>query len=124
LPNLQLAKGVVSSHEIHSDTLNTRKWPGSAAEFPPPARLFFPVINHTRASFGKPACPRLTVSQISAAGNDMVFAVAAADNSVWVCDRNWTWYNSWASSGNWGTYNGWHPLYGTAASPYHAPLAG
>jgi hypothetical protein len=63
-----------------------------------------------------------SVSQISAAGNDMVFAVNSGDNSVSVYDRNWSWYSYWASTGNWGS-NGWHPLYGWASSPYYAPLA-
>jgi hypothetical protein len=63
-----------------------------------------------------------SVSQISAAGNGMVFGVASWDNSVWVYDPNWNWYGYWASTGNWSS-DGWHPLYGTASSPYYFPLA-
>jgi hypothetical protein len=63
------------------------------------------------------------VSQISAAGNDMVFGVAGwGDGSVWVFDRDWSWGNYWAATNNWGS-GGWHSLGGWAASPYYAPLA-
>src|SRR5262249_17558076 len=63
------------------------------------------------------------VSQISAAGNDMVFAVNAGANTIIsVFDRNGTWNGFWSATNNWGS-GGWHPLYGWAASPYYAPLA-
>ena len=68
------------------------------------------------------------VSQISAAGNDMVFAVNSSDNSVSVFDRGWSWYGLWYSTNNWGS-GGWHTLYGgwsgapTAANPAYFPLA-
>jgi hypothetical protein len=62
------------------------------------------------------------VSQISAAGNDMVFAVAGWDTSIWAFDRNGTWNSYWSATNNWGS-GGWHPLNGATASPYYAPLA-
>jgi hypothetical protein len=63
-----------------------------------------------------------SVSQISAAGNGMVFGVASWDNTVWVSDRYGSWYGYWASTGN-SSSDGWHPLYGWASNPYYAPLA-
>jgi hypothetical protein len=63
-----------------------------------------------------------SVSQISAAGNDMVFGVASWDNSVWVYDRNWSWAYYWVETYNYGS-GGWHPLNSTTASPYNSPLA-
>jgi hypothetical protein len=62
------------------------------------------------------------VSQISAAGNDMVFAVAGWDTSIWEFDRNGTWNSYWAATNNPGS-GGWHALNGATASPYYAPLA-
>jgi hypothetical protein len=53
------------------------------------------------------------INQISAAGNDMVFAVAPGDNKVWDYDRD----SIWGSSG-WNFLNGW------AANPFSSPFSG
>jgi hypothetical protein len=63
------------------------------------------------------------ITQISAAGNDMVFAVTPGDNSVWVYDRDWMWNGYYSYQGTWSG-NGWHPLYGNTSSPLYAPLEG
>jgi hypothetical protein len=61
------------------------------------------------------------VSQISAAGNDLVFAVCP-DQTLQVFDRDWAWGVQWTNTGNWGS-NGWHFISSWTANPYYAPLA-
>jgi hypothetical protein len=68
-------------------------------------------------------CESGNVTQISAAANDMVFAVTPNNNSIWVYDRDWIWNGYYGYVGSWSSY-GWHALYGNSASPFYAPLAG
>ncbi len=61
------------------------------------------------------------VAQISAAGNDLVFAVCP-DQTLQVFDRDWAWGVQWTNTCNWG-WNGWHFISSWTANPYYAPLA-
>jgi hypothetical protein len=52
------------------------------------------------------------LTQISAAANDMVYAVRAGDQEVLAYDPDYTQYWGW-----WDSYSPWHDTYGRAAMP-------
>jgi hypothetical protein len=67
------------------------------------------------------------LTQISAAGNDMVFAVTSIVNQVWTFDLNLSWWVYWASREDppsaWYPTSYWHNLYGDTINPLYAPLS-
>src|SRR5262249_13689845 len=62
------------------------------------------------------------VSQISAAGNDMVLAVNAWDNSASCSDRDWSWTSVWSATNTLGG-GGWHSISRSGLNPVYGPLA-